>query len=99
LLSALSGKSVPVPRYHFNIYDGISAPDRVGTELPDLQTARQEAVRLAGELLADHAEWFWSGQKWRLEVANSSGHLLFSLDFMAADSPATTGRMEHAATY
>jgi hypothetical protein len=88
-----------VPRYHFNIYDGASPLDRVGTELPDLQTARQAAVQLAGELLVDQAEWFWSGQKWRMEVANSAGHLLFSLDFRAADSLAAAGLRQSALAY
>jgi hypothetical protein len=83
-----------VPRYYFNVHDGVSPPDRIGTELPDLKTAHREAIRLAGELLVDHADWFWSGQTWRMEVAGSAGLVLFRLDFAAADVPENTAFSE-----
>lgn len=45
-------------RYFFNVHDGISLIDTVGSEHPDVQSARHEAVetiaeRLKGALLKD----------------------------------------------
>ena len=36
-----------MPRYFFNVYDGIAMPDLVGTELPNLDAARKEALAVA----------------------------------------------------
>jgi hypothetical protein len=45
-----------MPRFHFNVRDGSDLRDRDGTELPDLRTARREAVKLAGRLLLDEPD-------------------------------------------
>ena len=42
-----------MPRYFFHVYDGYSAIDRDGTELPDIDTAQAQAIRLSGELLRE----------------------------------------------
>lgn len=36
-----------------------------GTELPDLNVARREAVKLVGRMLEDHPGQFWAGGGWR----------------------------------
>ena len=72
-----------MPRYFFNVHDGRSRPDREGTELPDLNTVRDEAVRFAAGLLADHSDEFWQGDEWVLEVADEEGLVLFRLQFVA----------------
>ena len=77
-----------MPRYHFSIYDGVSLPDHDGTELPDLQAARQEAIRFAGKIIADEARTLSLGEDWRMEVTDGSGMLLFRLDFVVTASPA-----------
>jgi hypothetical protein len=41
-----------MPRYYFHIEDDRTDIDSVGMELPDLPTARNEAIRTAGEILA-----------------------------------------------
>ncbi|WP_260696644.1 DUF6894 family protein [Rhizobium laguerreae] len=38
-------------RYFFNLHDGISIPDTVGSEHPDLQSVRLEAVETIAERL------------------------------------------------
>ena len=50
-----------MPRYFFDVQDGKSFPDYDGCELPDLDAARIEAVRLLGGMLRDEAETFWGG--------------------------------------
>ena len=42
-----------MPRYFFHLNDGHTALDAEGTELADLNAARQEAVRFSGEVLRE----------------------------------------------
>ena len=77
-----------MPRYHFNIYDGITSIDRDGTELPDVQSARREAMILAGAVIEDSAKISKLGEEWRMEVTDDTGLLLFRLDFMVSQAPA-----------
>jgi hypothetical protein len=77
-----------MPRYFFHIRDGSDIADLEGTELPDLSSARVAAVELAGSMLREHAEKFWNGEDWRVEVADKSGLILFSLHFSAVEAPA-----------
>ncbi|MEH7836550.1 hypothetical protein V7796_12315 [Rhizobium laguerreae] len=71
-------------RYFFNLHDGISIPDTVGSEHPDLQSARVEAVetiaeRLRGVLLkkADISAWL-------MNVTDEQGVTVIVLSFTAA---------------
>ena len=72
-----------MPRYFFNVQDGQSSPDREGTELPDLETARAEAVRLSGEVLRDAGVKYWDHPAWRLHVGDEGGRTLSMLRFSA----------------
>ena len=85
-----------MPVYHFNVKDGSEIPDPDGTELPDLHTARKEAVKLAGRLLLDDPETFWEGSEWHVEVTDDSGLLLFRLDFMATEAPVVSSGIKVA---
>ena len=57
-----------MPLYYFHIEDGQPFPDHEGTDLPNLEAARIEAVRLAGAMLKDSADTFWNGEQWQLRV-------------------------------
>lgn len=74
-------------RYFFNIIDGYSLIDRDGTELPDLATAKAEAIRTSGQVLRDMGSKFWDGPQWRMEVADDGGQILFTLHFHAQEGP------------
>jgi hypothetical protein len=77
-------------RYFFNIEDGASIPDKTGTELPNLRSARMEAVRLSGKLLHEEPDLFWdSGDDWKMIVTDDAGLILFSLHFAASGAPDT----------
>ena len=78
-----------MPRYHFIVHDGTDLDDPDGTELPDLQTARIEAVKLAGGLLLHSASQFWSTPDWHIEVRDDNGLSLFRIDVEASDASAT----------
>lgn len=43
-----------MPRYYFNLYNDAEVLDDEGIEHPDLAAARQEAIRGARALIAEH---------------------------------------------
>jgi hypothetical protein len=80
-----------MPRFFFNVRDGISIPDKGGLELPDLYAARLEAVRYSGELLKAHPDAFWVQHEWRIEVTDAIGLILFAIHISAVQAPALHG--------
>lgn len=76
-----------MPRYFFHVFDGLDIPDRDGTELPDLQGARQTALRYAGEIMSNRAFSQALGELWHMEVADALGSIYFRLDFHVTDVP------------
>ncbi len=81
-----------MPRFHFNVHDGHSTPDPDGSDLPNLTTARAEAVKLAGTLISEEGAAFWNGEGWRMDVTDDDGLLLFKLHFIATVHPAQARR-------
>jgi hypothetical protein len=75
-----------MPRYHFNVEDGAFHGDAEGSILSDLTSAREEAVRLSGEILRDAAREFWRKERWKLTVTDDRGSTLFSLRFLAEEA-------------
>jgi hypothetical protein len=78
-----------MPIYHFNVEDGQKYPDLAGSELPDLEAARTEAIRRIGELLRHNTLSFWGGHGWKLVVTDADEMILFALHFLAVSAPAT----------
>jgi Domain of unknown function (DUF6894) len=78
-----------MPRFYFHIDDGWTHIDQVGVKLPDLETARDEAVSAAGQILRDGAaKNLWSGKPWRMWVTQSplaTEKPLFVLRFSATN--------------
>jgi len=74
-----------MPRYFFHVYDGFSALDADGTELPDIYTAQAQAIRTAGEILRDMGGQFLNGTEWRMEVTDERAAILFVLRFSAEE--------------
>lgn len=77
-----------MPRYFFNVHDGGSSPDQEGTELPDDDAARQEAVDFAGRMLSDEASRFAPGDELHIEVTDTTRMALFRLDVRLSAFPA-----------
>jgi hypothetical protein len=42
-----------MPRYFFNVTDGHSTPDLIGTKLPDTYAAQAEAIRASADMLRE----------------------------------------------
>ena len=73
-----------MPRYFFNVHDGVSIPDSVGSEHVDVESARSEAVetiaeRLRGTLLAKT-----DVSAWLMNVVDEEGFTVIVLSFTAA---------------
>ena len=79
-----------MPRYFFHITDGHTSPDAEGSVLPDIYTAQEQAIRLAGEQLREMIARFWNGPEWSLEVADEEGKILFAVRFSAEECPAAS---------
>ena len=80
-----------MPRYVLKVADGNSAQPPT-LELPDIRSARAEAVRAACRILSNDADGFWAeGGDWQMTVANEQGLTLFTLMFYATNAPVASG--------
>jgi hypothetical protein len=73
-----------MPKYFFNLHDGVDLPDPYGSEHPDLASVRAEAVesiaeRLRGRLLEDK-----DISAWIMNVVDEAGITVLILSFSAA---------------
>ena len=75
--------------YFFDVQDGQAFPDPTGAELPDLDAARDEALRRSVILLATRKKEFWQGNTWKMTVTDRDGRVQFTLNFLAVNSPST----------
>jgi hypothetical protein len=74
-----------MPRYYFHVRDGEAYPDLQGTVLDDLEAAKVEAVRFAGDLLAHNGAKFWDGEHWSMRVVDAMDRPLFEFKFIAVE--------------
>ena len=76
-----------MPRFFFHVRDGKDLPDTEGSELPDLNAVRTEALKASGEMLRDSkggAE-FWSGDDWTMNVTDEAGQPVLTLRFSGTE--------------
>jgi hypothetical protein len=71
-------------RYFFNVHDGISIPDTLGSEHPDLQSARTEAVETIAERLRGALLTKGDVSAWLMNVTDERGFTVIVLSFTAA---------------
>lgn len=72
-------------RYFFHVADGRSYRDTEGVDLPDAAAAREEAVRVLGELLRDEPALFLEHELLELRVAPASGEPIYRLVVVASN--------------
>lgn len=80
-----------MPRFFFHRTDGGIDPDQEGTEMPDLDAARIEAVRFAADSVKESPELVWSGSTFRIEVSDETGMLLSTVIVLEIEAPAARG--------
>lgn len=85
--------------HYFNVYNGRDFLDDVGSDLPDLDAVRTEAVKTAADLLRGECKDLWSGSDWKMIVTNESGQEVLMLRFSASEADgsarAATGGVPH----
>lgn len=69
--------------------DGSRERDEEGTELPDHNAARREAIKFAGAVLNDQPDVLWDSRDFRVEVTDEAGLMLFTIITLAVDAPAS----------
>lgn len=71
-----------MPSYFFHIHDaGEIIRDEEGSVLPDVQSARTEAIQSARDILAEHVRAGDVVDGRRFEVADETGKVLFVVPF------------------
>jgi hypothetical protein len=77
-------------RFYFHVEDDRTTLDQEGTELPDIETARREAISTAGAMLQNGSgAVIWGGKPWRMWITDQPGGRgkpLFTLRFSASES-------------
>ena len=76
-----------MPRYFFHMVDGGIDPDLEGTELPDPQRAKCEAIVYAGQAIRDRPELVAEHGECRVEVTGDSGELVLAIVVQAIEAP------------
>jgi len=76
-----------VPRYHFNLHDHRYVPDPEGSDLPNLEHAKRQAIKLAAAILLNCPDEFLSSKEWRVEVTDPSGVLHFTVGLAVSHAP------------
>jgi hypothetical protein len=77
-----------MPRYHFNVYNDVTAIDRDGMQLPNIPMARHEGFMRAAAMMMQEADKGTIDRGWLMEITDGRGMVLIRLDFSEAHSPA-----------
>jgi hypothetical protein len=80
-----------VPRFYFHTEDGQLLRDRVGVDLPNLDAARNEAVRAFCEILKERSCEFWADGVFRMVVVDGDALTLFVIEVTATAAPVVAG--------
>lgn len=71
-----------MPRYFFNVMNGVKTTDADGMELANLEAARGEAQKDIADIIGSHFDTLggnWS--KWSIEIVDRDGLLLLVVPF------------------
>ncbi|BCA62788.1 hypothetical protein HMP09_2022 [Sphingomonas sp. HMP9] len=75
-----------MPRYFFDIDNHKHVNDDDGTDLPDDEEARVQAIIFAGDYLSDHPGIARHGAQFRVAVRNDQGRMLLSVVVMVDEA-------------
>lgn len=83
-----------MPRFYFDLVDGLHSGDAEGAELQSVIEARLEAVRLAGAYVRDNPELVQDSSVFRVLVFDEGRTLLTTITVAGADSPTMQDRIK-----
>lgn len=81
-----------MPRYFFNLHDGLDLTDDDGVELADLAAALSMAIHYAGSVLKEAGNRLSFGDTWSLEVSDAGERPLFHIDLQIRPAPEAVPR-------
>lgn len=67
-----------MPRYYFDIHDGVSQRDDTGTECDDLDAVRMEAIRTLPDVARDEIPKDGDRRTFTVLVTDENGHPVYS---------------------
>ena len=67
-----------VPRYFFNMYDGVNLFDKEGIEIPNLKEMRIYMLAMASEIMTNKE---FGEDAWQLEVLDERGGIVATMEF------------------
>ncbi len=73
-----------MPRYFFHLHNGALSRDEEGRELPDLEAARQEAIKAARELMGEDIKEGLLRLGHRIEIGDEDGREVLMVPFAEA---------------
>jgi hypothetical protein len=73
-----------MPRFFFNVYDDVVATDEEGTELPNLDAARLQALAGARALMAEQVSRGYLVRSHWIDVVDEAGAVVLHLPFADA---------------
>jgi len=79
-----------MPRFYFHLADGHLVRDEDGTELPDIEAARVNGVKLLGHVVADNCRNFLAEGDWTMTVTDEADKVLLTVSLSAIDPTAAT---------
>lgn len=79
-----------MPKYFFNVHDGLDIADDDGIECVDLEAALRAAVHYAGSLLKESGHRLTLGDTWSLEVIEEATSSAFCIDLQIRPFLAST---------
>ena len=82
-----------MPLYFFNRMDGKIEPDTEGSELADLDSARNEAIVFLGQSIKDYPGMLKNTGELRVEVTGEDGALLTTVIVHCIDAVAPVLRL------
>jgi hypothetical protein len=75
-----------MPRFYFDLYDGANfAPDPQGVDLPDIETAKDEATRTLSEIAAQEIPGDGASRLFRIVILDETRSIISEarIDFRA----------------
>jgi hypothetical protein len=79
-----NGRCATVPRFYFDLYRWDVAKDPEGLDLPDLESARREAIREARSLITESLQRGHLPREYRVEVRDERGRTVLAVPFFEA---------------
>lgn len=74
-----------MPRYFFHVVNGDFIPDNEGMEIAEVDRVKDEAVRIAGDMIRDQGLKLWKTGRYDMYVVDERNKTQLKLSFEAED--------------